>query len=131
MVAVKLVPLAQRREKIDVPTTSPKQVVRVAIRIVAFTSALVCWAEQIANDTLSLNVTADGSYQVAIPGKGPVLTARVGAQVDHQWLRSSDYPRHRTSESAFNDEVGSGREVTVTFSGLASQPDFVCMLPLY
>jgi alpha-galactosidase len=131
MVAVKLVPLAQRREKIDVPTTSPKQVVRVAIRIVAFTSALVCWAQQIANDTLSLNVTADGSYQVAIPGKGPVLTARVGAQVDHQWLRSSDYPRHRTSESAFNDEVGSGREVTVTFSGLASKPDLVYMLQLY
>jgi alpha-galactosidase len=131
MAAVKLVPLAQRREKIDVPTTSPKQVVRVAIRIVAFTSALVCWAQQIANDTLSLNVTADGSYQVAIPGKGPVLTARVGAQVDHQWLRSSDYPRHRTSESAFNDEVGSGREVTVTFSGLASKPDLVYMLQLY
>ena len=52
--------------------------------------ALPCAAEQLTNDQLSVTVNAqDGSYQLGLPGGPPVLKARVGAQVDHQWLRSS------------------------------------------
>ena len=53
------------------------------------------------------------------------------AQVDHQWLRSSDYPRHQASESTFEDDLGSGRQVTVTCSGLDAKPDLVYVLQLY
>ena len=61
----------------------------------------------------------------------PVLRSRVAAQVDHQWLRSSDYPRHQASESTFEDDLGPGQEVTVTCSGLDDKPDLVYVLQLY
>ena len=107
---------------------------RAALAVIAGTLmvALPCAAEQLANDKLSLTVNAqDGSYQLGVRGAQPVLKARVGAQVDHQWLRSSDYPRRQASESAFNDGLGSGRQVTVTCSGLDGKPDLVYILQLY
>ncbi len=107
---------------------------RAALAVIAGTLmvALPCAAEQLANDKLSLTVSAqDGSYQLGVRGAQPVLKARVGAQVDHQWLRSSDYPRRQASESAFNDGLGSGRQVTVTCSGLDGKPDLVYILQLY
>jgi len=55
----------------------------------------------------------------------------VAAEVDHQWLRSSDYPRHQASESTFEDDLGSGRQATVTCSGLDGKPDLVYVLQLY
>jgi hypothetical protein len=94
--------------------------------------ALPCVAQQLTNDELSLTVNAqEGSYQLSLHGGQPVLKSRVAAQVDHQWLRSSDYPRHQASESAFEDDLGSGRQVTVTCSGLDGKPDLVYMLQLY
>jgi hypothetical protein len=55
----------------------------------------------------------------------------VAAEVDNQWLQSSAYPQHHTSESAFKDDLGFGREITVTFSGLRGKPDLVYVLQLY
>ncbi|MGC1450576.1 MAG: PKD domain-containing protein [Candidatus Sulfotelmatobacter sp.] len=89
-------------------------------------------AQQLTNDELSLAVNAqEGSYQLSLHGGQPVLTSRVGAQVDHQWLHSSDYPRHQASESTFEDDLGSGRQVTVICSGLDAKPDLVYVLGLY
>ena len=94
--------------------------------------ALPCAAEQLTNDKLSLTVSAqDGSYELGLRGTQPVLKARVGAQVDHQWLRSSDYPQRHAAESAFSDGLGSGRQVTVTCSGLDGKPELVYILQLY
>jgi alpha-galactosidase len=94
--------------------------------------ALPCMAQQLTNDQLSLTVNAeDGSYQLSVHGGLPVLRSRVAAQVDHQWLRSSDYPRHQASQSGFEDDLGPGRELTVTCSGLDGKPDLVYVLQLY
>ena len=94
--------------------------------------ALPCVAQQLTNDELSLTVNAqEGSYQLSLHDGQPVLRSRVAAQVDHQWLRSSDYPRHQASESTFEDDLGPGREVTVTCSGLDGKPDLVYVLQLY
>jgi len=97
-----------------------------------------CAAQQLANDQLSLTANAkDGSYQLAVRGGGqpvltqPMFTSRVAAQVNHHWLRSSDYPHHQASESTFTDELGSGRVVTVTCKGLAGKPDLVYSVQLY
>jgi alpha-galactosidase len=88
--------------------------------------------DQLTNDELSLTVNAqEGSYQLSLHDGRPVLSSRVAAQVNHQWLRSSDYPRHQASESAFEDDLGPGREVTVTCSGLDGKPDLVYVLQLY
>jgi len=108
-------------------------VFRVALAITTGTLivALPCPAQQLTNDELSLTVNArDGSYELSMHGQ-PVLRSRVAAQVDHQWLRSSDYPRHQASESSFEDDLGPGREVTVTCSGLDGKPDLVYVLQLY
>jgi hypothetical protein len=94
--------------------------------------ALPCVSQQLTNDELSLTVNAqEGSYQLSLHDGQPVLRSRVAAQVDHQWLRSSDYPRHQASESTFEDDLGPGREVTVTCSGLDGKPDLVYVLQLY
>jgi hypothetical protein len=94
--------------------------------------ALPCVAQQLTNDGLSLTVNApEGSYQLSLHNDQPVLRSRVAAQVDHQWLRSSDYPRHQVSESTFEDDLGPGQQVTVACSGLDDKPDLVYVLQLY
>ncbi len=104
----------------------------IGLLAVALIVGLPCTAQQLKNDKLSLAIDGqNGSYQLAVHDGQPVLSARVGAQVDHQWLRSSDYPRHLASESIFHDELGSGREVTVTCSGLDGKPDLVYIVQLY
>jgi alpha-galactosidase len=111
-----------------------RQVFRVGPAVTAgvLMVALPCVAQQLTNDKLSLTVNSqEGSYQLSLQDGQAVLRSRVAAQVGHQWLRSSDYPLHQTSESNFEDELGSGREVTVTCSGLDGKPDLVYVLQLY
>jgi len=89
-------------------------------------------AQQLMNDKLSLTVNAqDGSYQLAVRDGQPVFASRVAAQINHQWLRSNDYPRHQVSESTFTDELGSGHAVSVTFTGLEGKPDLTCVAQVY
>ena len=93
-----------------------------------------CGAQQLANDKLTVAVNApDGSYQLGLRAAGNhvVLSARVGAQIDHQWVRSNDYPQRRAAESAFNDALGSGRQITVKCTGLQGKPDLVYVLQVY
>jgi hypothetical protein len=95
-------------------------------------AALPGVAQQMTNDELSLTLNAqEGSYQLSLHDGQPVLRSRVAAEVGHQWLRSSDYPRHQASESTFEDDLGPGQQVTVTCSGLDGKPDLVYVLQLY
>jgi alpha-galactosidase len=117
-----------------VPKRIRGTVFRVGLAITAgvVMVALPCVAQQLTNDELSLTVNApDGSYQLSLHDGQPVLKSRVAAEVDHQWLRSSDYPRHQASESAFEDDLGPGQEVTVTYSGLEGKPDLAYIVRLY
>jgi alpha-galactosidase len=89
-------------------------------------------AQQLTNDKLSLTVDAQaGSYQLTVRGGEPIFTSRAAAQVNHQWLRSSEYPHHQASESTFSDELGSGRAVAVTCTGLEGRVDLVYVVQLY
>lgn len=106
----------------------------VGIAIIAATLIVStpCAAQQLTNDKLSLTVNAkDGTYQLAVRGGQPIFTSGVAAQVDHQWLRSTEYPRHQVSESTFSDDLGSGRSITVTNSGLAGKADLIYVVQLY
>jgi len=117
-----------------VPKRTREQVLRVGLAVTAgvLIGTLPCVAQQLTNDQLSLTVNAqEGSYQLSLHNGQPVLKSRVAAEVDHQWLRSSDYTRHQASESTFEDDLGSGRQVTVTCSGLDGKPDLVYVLRLY
>ena len=104
----------------------------IAIIAVALIGVTPCAAQQLTNDKLSLTVNAkDGTYQLAVPGGKPIFTSGVAAQVNHQWLRSTEYPRHQVSESTFSDELGSGRAITVTNSGLQGKADLIYVVQLY
>jgi alpha-galactosidase len=82
--------------------------------------------------TLSVSISPDGSYSITQPGiPGPVVHSDVEADVDSHLLRSSAYPQHKTVQSEFQDEFGSGSKLTVTHTGLQGTPDLVCTLRLY
>jgi alpha-galactosidase len=89
-------------------------------------------AQQLTNDKLSVTVNAqDGTYQLATRGGQPIFTSRVAAQVNHEWLRSNDYPRHQALESTFTDELGAGHAITVTCTGLEGKPELFYVVQLY
>ena len=94
--------------------------------------AVPCFAQQMTNGTLSVTVNReDGSYQFGPIGNPSALQASTGALVDHTWLRPGNYPSHSVSESPFSDPLGSGRQLTVTCSGLHDSPDLILVLQLY
>ncbi len=102
--------------------------------IVAFTlTATTCVADSLHNSQLSVAFNPrNATYSIRAAGsEAAVLESRVGAEVDHRWAWSSDYPRHDEAESAFHDDLGSGRQDTITFSGRDDAPDLVCVLRLY
>ena len=85
------------------------------------------------NSQLTVTVNPqNGSYAIrAASLQAPVIEAGVGAEINHHWVRSGDFPRHQAVEGSFQDALGAGRQTTVTFSGLSSAPDLVCILRLY
>jgi alpha-galactosidase len=115
--------------------STPRRVRRsmMSVTVVALIlSAALCSAQQLMNGTLSVTVKhQDGSYEFGPIGSRPTLQSGVGALVDHKWLHSGSYPSHSVSESPFNDALGSGRQLTVTCSGLHDAPDLTYVMQLY
>jgi alpha-galactosidase len=105
----------------------------VGIMIAALTlGAVRCPAQQLTNGALSVTVNSqDGSYQFGPAGSQSALQASTGALIDHTWLRPGSYPSHSVSESPFSDALGSGRQLTITCSGLRGSPDLIYVLQLY
>jgi len=92
------------------------------------------WGQRLTNDALAVTVRADrASYQIATAAapNRPVLTAQTGASVNGLWLQSGDYANRAAAESAFSDDLGAGRQITVTCSGLPNQPDLVYTVQIY
>jgi hypothetical protein len=74
---------------------------------------------------------SDGTYEIrTVDGGHSVMQARVAAEINHQWVQSTDYPKHQISQSAFADALGRGTKITITSSGL-SLPDLACTVQLY
>jgi alpha-galactosidase len=90
-------------------------------------------AASIRNGQLTVFVnTHDGSYSIRAKGlEHPALVAHVGAEIDHQWMRSNEYPHQLIDEATFQDDLGSGHAIRITSIGLAGKPDLVTVLRLY
>ncbi len=92
-------------------------------------------AQDLASITAkSLTITADsdGYYAVLRSASSiPVLRSTVEADVDAKALRSTAYPSHTVAQSQFTDSFGAGTTLTVSHTGLAGQPDLVCVFRLY
>jgi alpha-galactosidase len=83
--------------------------------------------------TIGVSVnSADGSYTVFDPiSNKPILHSRVAAEVDHRWLRSSDYPQHSVSRESAPDEIGPATKLRVSNTGLRDQPDLIYSLQVH
>ena len=74
----------------------------------------------------------DGTYDVRTGNRGHrIFHARVAAEIDHKWVKSTDYPKHEIAQANFEDALGHGRKITVTSSGLPKLPDLVYTLAIY
>jgi alpha-galactosidase len=83
----------------------------------------------------ALKVSVDhksGSYSIAAPGiGGSVLAAGPAILVDGKWIAGRDYPQHRVQEAQVDGPLGSAREQTVSYSGLAGAPDLTLRIRTY
>jgi alpha-galactosidase len=86
-----------------------------------------------AEKTIGVSVDpADGTYTIFDPvSNKPILHSRVAAEIDHHWLRSTEYPQHVSSRESVVDELGPGTELTISNTGLRSQPDLIYSLQLH
>jgi len=83
------------------------------------------------NISLSVNLS-DGSYTVLDPiSATPILHASIGAEVDHHWLRSRDYPEHSASREKEDSQLANGTKLIVSSTGLSGQPDLLCSFQLH
>src|ERR1700722_1485086 len=86
----------------------------------------------IQGKSMSVEINSDGSYSIKQAGiPGTVMRSDVEADTDSGVLRSSAYPQHKTAQSDFHDEFGSGSVLSVTHAGLEGKPDLVCTFRLY
>jgi alpha-galactosidase len=88
---------------------------------------------QTSSGHLAVNVNhTDGSYSVGMAGAAEsVFRSGVAAEVDGHWLLSRNYPRRTVESSSVSDDLGMSNAWTVTFSGLAQEPDLIYSLRSY
>lgn len=73
-----------------------------------------------------------GNYAIRQSSSAKVgLTAGTAAKINEHWIFSIDYPRHQAVSSSFTDDLGTGTEIRETNTGLAGQPDLLCILRLH
>jgi alpha-galactosidase len=118
-----------RQFAVLLPTLLPTM---IGLTAASLFGVVECPAQQLSNASLSVTVNAqNGSYRLGPIGSSPALQAGVGALVDHNWLRADSYPSHSVSEAPFSDALGSGKQLTVTCSGLRGSPNLIYVLQLY
>ena len=86
---------------------------------------------ELRNEALRVRIGPDGSYAIAGDNSSPIIRAGVAAEVDHRWIKSSEYPKHEVGDSDFEATLGRGRQATVTSTGLANQPDLIYTIRVY
>jgi alpha-galactosidase len=76
--------------------------------------------------------SSTGTYTIFDPvSKKPIVRAAVAAQIDHRWIKSSDYPHHSIQRESGADDLGAKDSITIRNEGLANQPDLICSLHLH
>lgn len=103
--------------------------------IVCLTAASLARPEDRTLGSRNLSVTIqakDGSYRIFGENlHDPAIQAEVAAEIDHKWVSCSNYPRHEISQSAFEDALGAGRQITVRSGGISELPDLSYSIRVY
>src|SRR5436853_7679717 len=80
------------------------------------------------NSHLLVSIRQDGSYAISSgPDERLIFRSAIAAQINHRWLKSSEYPKHELSESRFRDRLGLGQQVNIRSTGLTQPPDVSCI----
>lgn len=113
--------------------TEKRIVTAVSLILVVFAavaaSASQAPATQVENSALLVVANAKTGAYTLREKSGPAhLTADVAAKVNGRWLNSTDYPKHAVSSSSAAEGTP---QLTITHSGLAGQPDLVCLVRLH
>lgn len=90
-------------------------------------------ADTLKGTTIGLSINAkDGSYTLfdGVSGKS-ILHSGVAAEVDHGWVKSSEYPHHAVTRENVSDEIGQAEQLTVSNTGLPGKPDLIYSLQLH
>ena len=89
--------------------------------------------DQISNRVLTVSLRKGGAvYELKARAlQNPVLASRIGAEVDHHWLWSTDYPHADIATSTFSDQLGPAHRLQVTFSGNGNRPDLIYSVDVY
>jgi alpha-galactosidase len=87
----------------------------------------------IQNHSLTVSLkSGNAAFTVHATGLDtPVFAARVGAEVDHKWIWSTDYPMQHVVESTANEPLGAVHKIEVDLSGATGRPDLSYTLELY
>ena len=111
---------------------------RVIAVALAGSGLIPCFSQVQASPTIqnhSLTVSLkSGNAVFAVHALGldtPVFAARVGAEVDHKWIWSTDYPIQHVVESTAKEQLGSVHKIEVDLSGAAGKPDLSYTVKLY
>ena len=111
---------------------------RVIAIALAGSGLLPCFSQitpspTIQNHALTVSLKSkSAAFAVSATGLDtPVFAARVGAEVDHKWIWSSDYPKQHVIESAAKNQLGAAHKIEVDLSGAAGKPDLSYTLELY
>ncbi len=116
------------------------QKLRILVRAIEAATIFILFslplrAQDVALRNSNLVVTvrsADGSYSIqSATAQRPAIRAVVAAEIDHRWVKSSDFPTRRMSESKFEDTLGTGHQVTVAFTGIENSPSLTYIVRLY
>jgi alpha-galactosidase len=116
----------------------PSRVSLLPLFYLGLVTASICAGQPGLNTTLHNHVltisvgTRGATFSVEAKGlRQPVFTARVGAEVDHHWIYSTDYLHRQVTESATHDALGAGKTIEVILSGLPNRADLAYTLTLY
>jgi alpha-galactosidase len=118
-----------------------RQIIRysslVLLSALAFSTFLSAQSSRTSNNSLKGNTIGvsvnpkDGSYTIFDPVSGKaILHSGVAAEVEHQWLRSAEYPKHAISHESASDALGSATQLNISNTGLAGKPDLIYSLEL-
>jgi alpha-galactosidase len=111
----------------------PTGVLQVGSLLVLFSSAVSAQDASLRNSHMSVTVhSADGSYSIqAVGSQHAAIQAIVGAEIDHHWIKSSDFPTHQISESKFEDALGPGHQITVVSTGTKNGASLTYVVRLF
>ncbi len=106
---------------------------RIASLLILIPPAMFAQDSTLRNSKLSVTVrSSDGSYSIQdAAAQHPAIEAIVAAEIDHRWIKSSDFSSHKISESRFEDALGRGHQLTVTSTGAKDSPSLTYVVRLY